>query len=138
MTILLIEDDQRLSDLIRLSYPAHDWVTAPTLGEAQSHLAICRPHLIILDLGLPDSKGLETLKALEGCPTPKVVLTACVNGAKGAWAMGAADYIIKNSDLERVLARVGFNLARFAPKKRRQFEPEVFAQIQAHLQPIGA
>ncbi|MBN9271859.1 MAG: response regulator, partial [Mesorhizobium sp.] len=63
MRVLLIEDDDVLGEAVRdhIAADGHavDWST--TLVDARDHLDVVPYDLILLDLHLPDGKGLELL-----------------------------------------------------------------------------
>lgn len=73
--------------------------TAETGHEALSVIRKQRPHLVILDVYLPDLDGVQTLKELRtsNLPTDVVLVTAArdVETIQNAFRYGAIDYIIK-------------------------------------------
>ncbi len=133
MTILLIEDDKRLAEFITFSLPGDTVVTVHTLEAAHVYLAKSRPHMMVVDLNLPDSKGLETLIGLRRYSVPRVVLTSHDKSlADEAVALGAIDYITKtSSSMSDLIDRIRFNLAKFRPRAR--FSAETFREIRACL-----
>ncbi len=132
MTILLIEDDHRLAELIQLKLSDHEVIMAHTLSAAKLALESIRTHLILVDLNLPDSRGLETLIALKGYLTPKVVLSSSLGAIEQeAAAHGAIDYVKKSRGIDDIVARIRFNLSKCRP--RRMLCPDQFKQIQACL-----
>ncbi|HFQ15387.1 MAG TPA: response regulator, partial [Rhodobacteraceae bacterium] len=80
MRILLIEDDTLLGAAVRDQITAEghsiDWVTR--LDEAEDHLRAAAYDLVLLDLMLPDGRGLPFLRELRGRGdvTPVMILTA--------------------------------------------------------------
>lgn len=70
------------------------------LAEALQRLATARVDLVILDLGLPDSSGLDTLQKIrDAAPDkPVIVLTGVLDEtlAMGALRQGAQDYLVKD------------------------------------------
>lgn len=104
--LLIVEDnpgearliDMMLSELGDVSLPPLRWVQ--TASAAFAMLA-CEPPCtaVLLDLGLPDSQGLETLLALtrRHSRVPVIVLTGDQNDAIGsaAVAAGAQDFLLK-------------------------------------------
>ncbi len=64
--------------------------------------------IILLDLGLPDSSGIETVRIIkQHTSLPVVVLTGLDDDTFGLEAIqnGATDYLIKGSSLEKMLVR---------------------------------
>jgi response regulator of citrate/malate metabolism len=84
---------------------------APTAGEARRLVALHRPHLLLLDLGLPDADGLALLRALRGAREPVEVIA--VTAARGAGVvrdcvhLGVVDYLVKPFAPERLRQALG-------------------------------
>ncbi|HET9074510.1 MAG TPA: SpoIIE family protein phosphatase [Solirubrobacteraceae bacterium] len=118
--LLLVEDDagdallvqERLAD----SWPDLEVLAASSLVEAESQLQ--RPvDCILLDLGLPDVRGIEALHRLtDAAPeTAIVVLTGDSDKARAIEALtaGAQDYIVKGEVDAQGLARaIGYSIQR--------------------------
>lgn len=102
VTVLLVEDDVRQSKVLKLlfeeSSPDTTVIVAATLKDALAHDR-ARVDAVLLDLGLPDSSGLDTLTAIVGrfAPVPVVVLTGTADEETGERAieLGAEDYLEK-------------------------------------------
>lgn len=78
MNILLVEDEKTQNDVLSnfLRYEGYTVFSAYTVGQAREFLKQ-QPHLLILDLMLPDENGLEFLKEIRKNSTiPVIVLTA--------------------------------------------------------------
>jgi DNA-binding response OmpR family regulator len=110
-SILLIEDDASIHELIRLGLgDALDVWHAPTAADALSITQERTPHLVILDYYLPDGDGLDLLKKLRTSLGPKVsliVLTAASDVDEAAvLRAGADDYIEKPFELDVLKARI--------------------------------
>lgn len=131
MTILLIEDNRQFSELIELSITEADVFVVETLEEAKGWLSTFRADLILVDLGLPDSQGLNTLKSLSFTRVPKVVLTASEECPDKAAELGAADFVRKGNARE-MTERIRFHIKRLA--KRQRFSSDVFEQIRAYIE----
>ena len=124
--ILLIEDTPEDVRLIREALAAEPGAAfqlthADRLLSGLRHLEGEPPDLILLDLKLPDSEGIETVVAVrEQAPhTPIVVLTASDDTALAVEAVqkGAADYLVKGyvQVYPALLARA----IRYALERRR-------------------
>ena len=120
MRILLIEDDYVLGEAMRdqASADGHgvDWMQR--LDDARAALDTVDYGLILLDLNLPDGRGLDLLKALRqsGNPVPVIITTAQDQVAiriEGLNA-GADDYLVKPFDLDEMSARVSAVARRYA------------------------
>jgi len=104
--VLLVEDDQSHAFLIKraLKDYAQEIVLAPTVKVALEQLAVQRPDLIISDLNLPDSSGVNHIPKLlqAGADAPVIVLTSSTNlrDAVEAMKVGARDFIVKNFGTE--------------------------------------
>ena len=79
--------------------------TATTLHDARERLRHRQPDIALIDLRLPDGSGMELLRELEKVPhTEVIVITghADVDSAVEALRIGAADYLTKPLDIERL------------------------------------
>jgi len=120
MRILLIEDDPGLGNAVRdqIAAEGHMPDLAPTLSYARDLLATMPYDLILLDLGLPDGRGIDFLMALraKGSVTPVMILTAhdrITERIEGLNA-GADDYMVKPFDLAELSARIAAVARRYA------------------------
>lgn len=78
------------------------------LDEALSRLEVELFDVLLLDLGLPDSQGLETLSSVRrSSQIPVVVLTGLADEAMALSALsaGAQDYLVKGEGEDRNLVR---------------------------------
>jgi two-component system OmpR family response regulator len=112
MRVLLVEDDTILGaavrDQIRADGHSVDWVTR--LDAADEHLAIASYDLILLDLMLPDGRGIPFLRGLRarGDVSPVIILTALdqISDRIEGLNAGADDYMVKPFDLSELSARL--------------------------------
>lgn len=110
-TVLVVEDDAALQRSLVMTLKAAGYAVAgaETLAEARRMRAHYRPHLVLLDLGLPDGDGLDFIAEVrrDGL-TPIVVLTSRDAEALKVRALdgGADDYVTKPFGLDELLARV--------------------------------
>ena len=131
MTILLIEDNRLFSELVETNLADIEVHVVETLGAALEWLNTFHADMILVDLGLPDSSGLNTLKALRHIKTPKIVVTGADESPEQAAQLGATDYVIK-ADPNRLIKRLRFHISRLSKKPR--FAPGVFEEIRACLE----
>ena len=134
-SILLVEDnpgDRRLicEMLAEARSVTFDIQHADRLQAGLEYLGENRVDVVLLDLGLPDSQGLETLSKMytQVSEVPIVVLTGLDDEMTGVQAInkGAQDYLIKGQIDTNLLART----IRYAIERKQGEERE----RQLHLQ----
>jgi two-component system, OmpR family, response regulator len=120
MRVLLIEDEPYLGQAVQEQVAADghavDWVTR--LDEGEVALRAVDYSLVLLDLHLPDGRGLDFLKAMRrrGDPRPVIILTARdqISDRIDGLNAGADDYLVKPFDLDELSARVMAVSRRYA------------------------
>ncbi|WP_050526742.1 response regulator transcription factor [Pseudorhodobacter aquimaris] len=120
MRILLIEDDTVLGSAVRDQIAGDgqsvDWVTR--LDAAGDAVAAAAYDLLLLDLMLPDGRGIGFLKTLRarGDVTPVIILTALdqISDRIEGLNAGADDYLVKPFDLSELSARIGSVARRYS------------------------
>ena len=125
--ILLVEDNPAdadlLAELLEVSVGV-EWelVSVEFLREAIAHLGKQPFDVVLLDLSLPDSRGLETLtRLLEVAPdTAMVVMTGLDDEdlALDSVRLGAQDYIVKGQITAQLLVRT----IRYAIERSQTFQ----------------
>lgn len=137
MRILLIEDDAVLGAAVRDQIAADgqsvDWVGR--LDAAGDAMAAASYDLVLLDLMLPDGRGIGFLKALRtrGDVTPVVILTALdqVSDRIEGLNAGADDYLVKPFEPKELLLRINAILRRVPAA-----EPVVIMPKVLHMGPV--
>jgi len=109
--VLVIEDEAPMRRFLRAALTGHDYrfVEAATAKEGLAQAASRNPDVILLDLGLPDTDGLEVVRQLrEWTATPIIVLSARGREQDKVRALdvGADDYLTKPFGVEELLARI--------------------------------
>ncbi|MBK7025947.1 MAG: sigma-54-dependent Fis family transcriptional regulator [Polaromonas sp.] len=104
-SLLVIEDDVVLNQLLvrELTKAGYEVVSASSWAEAKVLLSDLAPALVLLDMQLPDSNGLEPLSEIAKT-RPVVMLTAYGNIKQAVEAMrlGAANYLVKPVNLDEL------------------------------------
>lgn len=118
--ILLVEDDEMIREMVQLTLELydHEILCAGSGLEALSRADRERPHLILMDVGLPILDGYEATQRLKADPAtkgiPVIALTAAAGqeDRKKALAAGADEYETKPIDFDRLLAKMETLLRR--------------------------
>ncbi|MCP4607089.1 MAG: response regulator [Planctomycetes bacterium] len=143
--ILMVDDDPgayRLVKMILAESPKPVEFTvesAGTLAEGLDVLAGQSFDLVMLDLGLPDSDGIETVeKVYQAYPhMPIVVLTGLADEDTGIHAIqkGASDYLVKGKFFRDMLVRtIRYSLERKEFEQLSRQSEERFKAIMDNIQ----
>jgi DNA-binding response OmpR family regulator len=137
--LLLVDDDAGDRKMVKLALARPSNIvnfeveTAETLSEATERLKNKDYDVVLLDLGLPDSQGIDTVqKTLAANPNvPIVVLTGLANEETGLEAIekGAEDYLVKGKSIEHALVQI----IRYAIE-RKKVEEKLKEAIEAKSQ----
>ena len=112
MRILLVEDDRVIAAAVReqAEGEGHSVDRAARLDTAEDALATAHFDLILLDLMLPDGRGLPFLRRLraKGNTTPVIIMTALdqISDRIDGLNAGADDYLVKPFSISELLARI--------------------------------
>ena len=112
--LMIVEDDTDISNMLRIYFQSQDYDVA-VAQRGEEALEMCRqqlPHIIVLDIMLPDMDGYDVCRNLRGnlrtSHIPIIFLTQKdersdkIHGLE----LGADDYITKPFDLEELKLRV--------------------------------
>ncbi|MCP9964365.1 response regulator transcription factor [Actinomadura madurae] len=117
-TVLVVEDEPSLADILRITLEFHGFrvLRAATGARAVEMARKHRPDLLLLDVMLPDGNGWQVCRTVrsEREDVPVVFLTARDAPADivGGLALGGDDYITKPFNIDEVVARVRAVLRR--------------------------
>jgi len=116
--VLVVDDEESITDLVAtaLRYEGFQVEVARSGRDALAAVTSVRPHLIVLDVMLPDLDGFEVQRrvAADGLGVPILFLTArdTTEAKVRGLTMGADDYVTKPFSLEELVARVQAVLRR--------------------------
>jgi two-component system response regulator AtoC len=119
---LILEDDELSRAALVEIVEAEGFRVLPagSLAEARAVAQHQTPDVALLDLMLPDGSGLEIMRQLQSCASTQIVLitgSASVDSAVEALRLGAADYLTKPIDADR-LKTILLSVARASELKR--------------------
>lgn len=116
--ILLVDDEQAILDMIRLVLKKEGFETIETAKTGQEAIDQCRffkPHIIVMDVMLPDMEGFEVCRQCrELTQVPILFLTARSTDLDKlmGFGIGGDDYITKPFNPLEVVARIKAHLRR--------------------------
>ncbi len=112
-SILVVEDDNYIHQFItvNLTMRGYDTLQAATVQEGLQLLREFGPHLLIVDLKLPDMSGWDMLNAIDNDPTlsklPVIVMTAMPNAPNESSYPNVVEKLIKPFDTIDLIRAVG-------------------------------
>jgi two-component system OmpR family response regulator len=116
--ILVVDDEPNIVDVVSMAlrYQGFDVETAANGREAIAAVNSYRPHLMVLDIMLPDMEGFEVARRLgaDRSEVPIVFLTArdTTEDKIRGLTSGGDDYVTKPFSLEELVARIRTILRR--------------------------
>ena len=123
--VLVLDDDPLMLRFVRDALAPTGWTALVTADPAElGHLIEAeRPDLVLLDLILPDTDGIDLMKSVPELAELPVIFISCYGNDETVartLELGAADYIVKPFSPTELVARIR---AAF----RRRARPEPFA-----------
>lgn len=123
-TILIIDDDERLNDLLKKYFTQFNFKVTSVIHPDQcfKYLKNNKPDIIILDIMLPDMNGFDVCRKIrELYRIPIVMLTARgdVSDRIVGLELGADDYIPKPFEPRELLARIQAVLRRNTQQEKK-------------------
>lgn len=104
LSVLVIDDEQALREVLglRIGGWGHEVRTVPDAAEAEREIDRQRPDIVLCDLVLPGSSGMELLKRIkrqdESLPVVMITAHGDIDGAVEAMKSGARDFLTKPLD----------------------------------------
>lgn len=138
--ILIVDDEPEIRKLLEINLTTQNYAVllADTAREGLSLAASHAPDLILLDIGLPDTSGLELLQALRDWYSRPIIVLSVMNDEAHvvrALDLGANDYVYKPFRINELMARIRASLSR---KPQQEDEPiqlfgDLHIDLAAHL-----
>jgi two-component system, OmpR family, response regulator len=116
--ILVVDDEPNIADVVSMAlrFQGHEVETADSGAGAVAAVTGFRPHLIVLDVMLPDFDGFEVARRLgaQRARVPIIFLTArdATEDKVRGLTIGGDDYVTKPFSLEELVARIRTILRR--------------------------
>lgn len=125
--ILVVEDDNAVAKLMAATMESQDYQyrIASTGASAIMEALSYKPEVMILDLGLPDTDGIEVIKKIRAWSNmPIIVVSARSEDTYKVAALdaGADDYLTKPFSVDELLARLRVALRRVRHDRQRLSE----------------
>ncbi|HEX4435131.1 MAG TPA: response regulator transcription factor [Acidimicrobiales bacterium] len=125
--VLVVDDDPSLLKALRIGLTARgdEVVVAHSGAEAVTQVALATPDLVILDLGLPDTDGVEVCRHIrEFSEVPILVLSAYGDERRKVEALdaGADDFVTKPFGMAELEARLRVALRHRTAKSANEAE----------------
>jgi two-component system OmpR family response regulator len=116
--VLVVDDEPNIVDVISMAlrYQGFEVASAGTGNEALAQVRAFRPHLMVLDVMLPDMEGFDVAQRLgsQRADVPIIFLTArdSTEDKVRGLTTGGDDYVTKPFSLEELVARIRTILRR--------------------------
>src|SRR6195256_361438 len=123
--VLVVDDEANIVDVITMAlrFQGFSVESAHSGADALASVASFKPHLIVLDVMLPDMEGFEVARRLgaERAGVPIIFLTArdATEDKVRGLTTGGDDYVTKPFSLEELVARVRNVLRRSGALEER-------------------
>ncbi|MBQ9079884.1 MAG: response regulator transcription factor [Clostridia bacterium] len=117
--ILVVDDDQNISEMLRLYFEneGYEVKTANDGAEGVSTFKIFEPDLVLLDVMMPKKDGWQVLREIREMSSKPVIMIT----AKGdvfdkvlGLELGADDFVVKPFDMKELSARIKAVLRRYS------------------------
>ncbi|MGA2091269.1 MAG: response regulator transcription factor [Endomicrobiales bacterium] len=120
LRILIVDDEKTVRRFLKAALVSHEYSVCEAVNgkEAVEYAVSTHPDAIILDLGLPDSDGIDITRQIrERSKAPIIILSVREDESDKIAALdaGADDYLTKPFDAGEMLARIRAVMRRLLP-----------------------
>ncbi len=138
--IYSVEDDQDIAKIINKTLTKQGYLVE-TFFDGESFFKKfneTKPHMILLDMMLPDLSGTEILKMIRANPKNDYIEIIIVSANRmvmdkvDGLDLGADDYIEKPFDILELMSRVNAKFRRFK-KTKKLFNKDILLDIDKHF-----
>jgi two-component system OmpR family response regulator len=135
LRVLVVDDEPNIVDVISMALRHHgfDVATAETGSHALTQVREFHPHVMVLDVMLPDMEGFDVARRLaaERAGVPILFLTArdATEDKIRGLTMGGDDYVTKPFSLEELIARLR-NILRRTGASEEDSSRLLFADLE--------
>lgn len=117
LSLLIVDDEVGVRESLRLIFgKAFQIHEASSSADAIQKIKLQKPDIVLLDILMPGSDGLEILRQIKAIqPESEVIMLTALNTARTAFTAresGAFDYVTKPFDVDELRLRVGRALER--------------------------
>ena len=118
--VLVVDDEPQILRALQtnLRGAGYDVVTAANAEDALAAAAMRPPDAVILDLVLPDGRGIDVARELRRWSQAPIIVLSAVGDERekvAALDAGADDYVTKPFGIDELLARLRAALRRVVP-----------------------
>ncbi len=129
--VLLVDDEAEFVETLRERLDTRGFETQTALGGNSALGAVQEREfdVIILDVVMPDVGGIDVLREMKRlCPLTEVIMLtgyATVETAIAGMKLGAYDYLMKPTDMEYLVEKIGNAYQRKAEQEERIRKAEI-------------
>ncbi len=111
LKVLIVDDDKSVGRFLRSTLMAEEFdvVEAATAAAGLRLAAETRPHLVVLDLGLPDGDGADLIAPIIAHGAPAILVSSAFENETRKAAvldLGADDFVTKPFEISEFMTRV--------------------------------
>lgn len=143
LRILAVDDHEDILEVVRLTLGRkYDVLTLSSPMEVYELIDLFEPDLLIMDVMMPRINGYQLLEILQRNPRTKglpVIMFSAKSGPteiKHGYKLGAALYLTKPIEPERLLKNVDMHFEQNPPASLKKTAPLNIVNAQLRLRPV--